>query len=476
MNIGAPWPSLNEAEARVLGLQKKLHQWALADGQRRFDDVFNLVCDPAFLVVAWQRVRGNKGARTAGVDGIAPRSIGEDADAFLMGLRAQLKALQFRALPVRQTSIPKANGKFRRLGIPVTADRVVQASLKLVMEPIFEADFKPCSYGFRPNRRAQDAIAEIHFLSKPSLKYDWVFEGDIKACFDEIDHTALMDRVRHRITDRRILALIKAFLKAGLLTEAGQPRKTITGTPQGGILSPLLANIALSVLDEHFTDKWDALGPYWMRSKHRRAGHPVMRLIRYADDFVVMVSGQRSDTDALRHEVGGVLFSMGLSLSEEKTRIVHMDEGFDFLGWHIQRRRWRGRCEKRATYTYPSKQSLLSVMVKVRSLTRRSKHHSLTELIQALNRVLRGWCNYFRHGVSSRTFSYLDHFTFWRIVGWLRKRHLGLNWGTLHRRYLPGWEVRESSSELFRPARVEIVRYRYRGSRIPTPWATEALA
>lgn len=151
MNIGAPWPSLNEAEARVLGLQKKLHQWALADGQRRFDDLFNLVCDPAFLVVAWQRVRGNKGARTAGVDGIAPRSIGEDAVAFLMGLRAQLKAQQFRALPVRQTWIPKANGKFRRLGIPVTADRVVQASLKLVMEPIFEADFKPCSYGFRPN-------------------------------------------------------------------------------------------------------------------------------------------------------------------------------------------------------------------------------------------------------------------------------------------------------------------------------------
>ena len=136
MNIGAPWPSLNEAEARVLGLQRKLHQWALADGQRRFDDLFNLVCDPAFLVVAWQRVRGNKGARTAGVDGTAPRSIGEDADAFLMGLRAQLKAQQLRALPVRQTWIPKANGKFRRLGIPVTADRVVQASRKLVMEPI----------------------------------------------------------------------------------------------------------------------------------------------------------------------------------------------------------------------------------------------------------------------------------------------------------------------------------------------------
>ena len=167
MNIGAPWPSLDEAESRVLGMQRKLHQWALADDQRRFDDLFNLLCDPAFLVVAWQRVRGNKGARTAGVDGIAPRSIGVDADAFLMGLRAELKAQRFRPLPVRQTWIPKANGKFRRLGIPVTADRVVQASLKLVLEPIFEAEFKPCSYGFRPNRRAQDAIAEIHFLAKP---------------------------------------------------------------------------------------------------------------------------------------------------------------------------------------------------------------------------------------------------------------------------------------------------------------------
>ena len=294
----------------------------------------------------------------------------------------------------------------------MTADRVVQASLKLVLEPIFEAEFKPCSYGFRPNRRAQDAIAEIHFLGKPSLKYDWVFEGDIKACFDEIDHTALMNRVRNRIADRRILALIKAFLKAGLLKESGQPRKTITGTPQGGILSPLLANIALSVLDEYFTAKWNALGPYWMRSKHRRAGNPVMRLIRYADDFVILVHGRHSDAESLWQEVSEVLSPMGLHLSVEKTRIVHMDEGFDFLGWRIQRRRWRGRCGKRATYTYPSKQSLLSVMEKVRSLTRRNKHRSFAELIQALNRVLRGWCNYFRHGVSSRTFGYLDHFTF----------------------------------------------------------------
>ena len=192
---------------------------------------------------------------------------------------------------MREKTIPKATGKFRRLGIPTAADRVVQTLLKLVLEPIFEADFKPCSYGFRPKRRAQDAIAEIHFLG--SRTYEWVFEADIKACFDEIDHTALMGRVRRRIGDKRILNLVKAFLKAGVLSEDGVSRKTITGTPQGGVLSPLLANIALSVLDEHFTRKWEALGPTWTRAKHRRSGVPSMRLVRYADDFVVMIAGSQ---------------------------------------------------------------------------------------------------------------------------------------------------------------------------------------
>lgn len=175
----------------------------------------------------------------------------------------------------------------------------MQASLKLVLEPIFEADFKPCSYGFRPKRRAQDAIAEIHYLGSNPRNYHWVFEADIKACFDEIDHTALMGRVRNRVGDKRVLWLVKAFLKAGVLTEDGSRRATITGTPQGGILSTLLANIALSVLDEHFAAKWDALGPAWTRARRRRAGEPVMKLVRYADDFVVMVHGERDDAEAL---------------------------------------------------------------------------------------------------------------------------------------------------------------------------------
>lgn len=418
MNTGASWPDLDEAEFRVRVMQTKLHQWAKADPGRRFDDLANLVYDPAFLVVAWARVRGNKGARTAGVDGVTPRSIGPGAGRMLAGIRGDLKARRFVPQRVREKTIPKANGKVRALGIPTVADRVVQSSLKLVLEPIFEADFKPCSYGFRPKRRAQDAIAEIHYLGSPSRDYLWVFEADIKACFDEIDHTALMDRVRNRVEDKRVLGWVKAFLPAGVLTEEGRNRETITGTPQGGILSPLLANIALSVLDEHFTRKWEELGPEWTRAKRRRDGEPTMRLVRYADDFVVMVHGTRADAQALWDEVAAVLAPMGLRLSEEKTRVCHLDEGFDFLGWRIQRRSWKGRTGKRAVYTYPSKKSLRSVMDKVRRLTRRKRHRRLADLLRRLNPVLRGWCNYFRHGVSSRTFGYLDHFAFGTAARW----------------------------------------------------------
>jgi RNA-directed DNA polymerase len=456
-------------------MQTKLHQWAKADPGRRFNDVFNLVHDPAFLTVAWRRVRGNKGSRTAGVDGVAPRSVSSRAEKLLRGLRDDLKAHQFVPQRVREKAIPKASGKVRRLGIPTTADRVVQASLKLVLEPIFEADFKPCSYGFRPKRRAQDAIAEIHYLASATRNYEWVFEADIEACFDQIDHTALLERVRRRVGDKRILGLVKAFLKAGVLSEEGVSRETITGTPQGGILSPLLANIALSVLDEHFTARWEALGPAWTRAKRRRAGEPAMRIVRYADDFVVMAAGTRDDAEALRGEVSSVLVPMGLCLSDTKTRVCHIDEGFDFLGWRIQRRTRRSRAGKRAVYTYPSKKALASIKDKVRWLTRRARHRTLADLLRRLNPVLRGWCNYFRHGVSKRTFGYVDHFAFWRVVGWLRKRHLGLNMHTLVRRHLPGWEISDGGIDMFRPNRFAVERYRYRGTKIPNPWTSELM-
>jgi RNA-directed DNA polymerase len=300
-----------------------------------------------------------------------------------------------------------------------------------------------------------------------------VFEADIKACFDEVSHPALMDRVRDRIGDKRVLGLTKAFLKAGILSEDGIERDTDTGTPQGGILSPLLANITLSVLDEHFTRKWKALGSPMARLRPTLR-FPAMRIIRYADDFVVMINGQRTDAEALWDEVGAVLAPMGLRLSEEKTRVCHIDEGFDFLGWRIQRRAWASQTGKTAVYTWPSKKSLASVMAKVRMLTRRAKHRTLADLLRRLNPVLRGWCAYFRHGVSKRTFSYLGYYVFRRILGWLRKRHSKLNRGTLVRRHLPNWEISDDGVELFRPQAVAVTRYRYRGTKIPTPWATKS--
>jgi len=276
---------------RVSEMQAKLHRWAAADPGRRFDDLFNFVHDPATLIVAFDRVAGNTGSRTAGVDGLTVAQVEQQVGApgFLDDLRAQLKAGTFRPLPVRERKIPKpgGSGRLRKLGIPTVADRVVQAALKLVLEPIFEADFVPVSHGFRPMRRAQDAIAEIHQYGTQG--YRWVLDADIEACFDSIDHGALMDRVRLRVKDKRVLVLVRAFLKAGVLTEGGDREDTHTGTPQGGILSPLLANIALSVLDEHLHEPWrpgGTMSTAYLRGRRRVHGLPRWRIVRYADDCV----------------------------------------------------------------------------------------------------------------------------------------------------------------------------------------------
>jgi RNA-directed DNA polymerase len=276
--------------------------------------------------------------------------------------------------------------------VPTAADRTVQAALKLILEPIFEADFAPCSYGFRPNRRAHDAMAETRFLA--SKTYEWVLEGDITACFDEISHSALMDRVRARIADKRVLALVKAVLKAGILTEVGTSKETITGTPQGGILSPLLANVALSVLDEHFAKIPG--GPQTStkrRFTRRQKGLPNYRLIRYADDFVVLVSGTRAHTEALRPDVARVLSTVGLRLSEEKTLITHIDEGLDFLGWRIQRHQKRGT-DRQYVYNYPAKKALRSIKAKTKAICRMNVSLPLAVLLHQLNPVLRGWTAY----------------------------------------------------------------------------------
>ena len=460
-------------------MQAKLHLWATRDPGRLFDDLHNLVYDPAFLVHAWERVHGNKGGRSAGVDGVTPRSIPKGSTVLLSQLRTSLKDGSYRPDRVREKLIPKPGNptKKRRLGIPTTADRVVQAALKLVLEPIFEADFAPGSYGFRPRRRAQDAIAEIHHFATQG--YHWVLEADIEACFDMINHTALLERVRGRIADRRVLALIKAFLKAGVLSEDGLDRDTHTGTPQGGILSPLLANIALSVLDDHYQHRWDAFAvgtksPGQRRKRLHRQGGATYRLVRYADDFVVLVHGTHHHAVNARTEVAELLAPMGLTLSESKTRVMHIDSGFDFLGWRIQRRTKAGTTRK-MIYTYPAKKSLHSIVGKVRFITRRSgsPYTTLEALLKHLNLVVRGWCMYFRHGVSSATFSYLYCYTWYAVARWLRARHPRLGWRKIQRRYLTGYPAHrpaENGTVLYNPQEIAIERYRWQGYTIPTPW------
>ncbi|HWO65065.1 MAG TPA: group II intron reverse transcriptase/maturase [Umezawaea sp.] len=473
MNTDERELALYRAERRVREIQTKLHRWATDDPDQQFHDLFNLVCDPAFLLVAWQRVRGNRGARAAGVDGDTAFTIEHrrGADAFLAEIRDELKARQFRPLPVRERMIPKANGKHRRLGIATVRDRVVQAALKLVLEPIFEADFLPCSYGFRPNRRAHDAIAEIRTFAGPPHRYEWAVEGDIAACFDEISHPALLDRIRQRISDKRVLALIKAFLKAGIFNQETGLRDSPVGAPQGGILSPLLANIALSVLDEHFTGR--IRDQQALPRRHQR-GLPWFRLIRYADDWILLVRGDRVHAEALREEAAAVLAPMGLRLSTEKTKITHVDEGLDFLGWRIQRHRKRGT-DKSFVYTYPSKKAVRAVTGKVRTLSRLNKNLPLEVLLHTLNPVLRGWCIYFQPGVSSATFRFLRAFAWRRVIGWLRRKHLRMNWKRLRQRYCHGgWWPTDGSVALFDPGRMRTTRYRYRGAAIPTPWASTA--
>lgn len=467
--------ALIRAERRVLEIQAKLHRWARDDPHRRFDDLFNLVVDPAFLLVAWDRVRRNKGARTAGVDGHTVVSIawGMGVERFLDELRSSMKDRSFRPLPVRERMIPKAGGKLRRLGISTIADRVVQASLKLVLEPIFEADFLPCSYGFRPNRRVHDAVAEVRFFTSKS--YEWIVEGDIKACFDEISHSALLDRVRDRVGDKRVLALVKAFLKAGILGEDRALRENHAGTPQGSILSPLLSNVALSMLDEHIAQlPGGPASSAWDRTKRRRQDLPNCRLIRFADDWCLLVHGTKTDAESLRDEIAGVLAPMGLRLSPDKTLITHIDEGLVFLGWHIQRRRKRGT-NRHYVYTYPSRKALKAVMAKVKALCRTTGTHlPLDTLLLRLNPMLRGWCNFFRPGVSSATFQYLSSYVWKRVIKWIRRKHRRTPWKELRRRYGGGqWWPASQNRQLFDPGKVSTTRYRYRGvAGIPSLWPT----
>ena len=407
----------------VSEMQRKLSQWATADPTKRFVDLYSLLCNDVWLRVAHRTVNTNRGRETAGIDWQSMSHFNGDLDGNLERLRVMLKAKTFEPIPVRRVYIPKSHGKKRPIGIPGIRDRIVQEALRMILEPIWEADFSTHSYGFRPNRSTYDAMSYIgkRLASNNGLSYQWVIEGDIASYFDAIPHRRLMKAMKKRVADRDIRDLIWKFLRAGVL-DNGKFAATLTGTPQGGIASPLFANIYLHALDTYMESTYLNLGEY-ARARRRKQGKSNYLYVRYADDFVVFCNGSKAEALAMKEELKGVLSHMGLTLSEEKTKVTHITEGFDFLGYRIIRS--MGTSGKMVPKVLIPHKAIKQCQYKVRGmLGPRTTNESFSAKILALNRLIRGWCEYYRSTSSPQWgFREVERKLIWDMAHWLGKKY-----------------------------------------------------
>lgn len=382
-------------------LQRRLYRAAKRSGTRRFHALYDRLVRPDILGRAWEEVRANGGR--AGVDGVGIEAIERrGVEEFLRELGEDLKAKRYRPSPVLRVEIPKPDGRTRPLGIPTVRDRVVQQACKIVIEPLFEANFLPCSYGYRPGRRAGQAVLAV----KEALVWRWwVLDADIQNFFDSVDHEILMELVRRRISDRRVLKLIAQWLRAGVVVEGGR-QETRCGVPQGGVISPLLANIYLHTLDRWWQDRYAAVG----------------QLYRYCDD-VVLICRSRQAAERARDLVAGFLGQLKVTLHPQKTRVVDMgSQGFDFLGFHFQKLPSK-RTGRLVPYAWPSQKAMKRVREAIRHQTERTRLRvELSEMVGALNRFIRGWRAYFSIGNSTKKLADLDRYVRVRLWRFLEKR------------------------------------------------------